>query len=167
MARPESCRFVGINRRKQQAAQVRRAKALELRLQGCTITQIAEQLQVDVSTAHRDIERQLAELSSASRERCEQLREVAHLRLEELIAALWEDRSDPAANRQIARCVEIELRLYGLLESEAQGRPTIELSELRALILERQKAAIARAAAAGITLEVPALPDRPRGNDGA
>lgn len=70
-------------------AAMKQAEALRLRTRGLTFRQIAEELQVDVATAHRYVKAALAELAAQTRSDTRELRALELARLDELLARVW------------------------------------------------------------------------------
>ena len=69
---------------------VRRHKALELKIAGHSDRTIARILDVDVSTAHRDVKNLLEELAKKHLEEAANLRSLLNLRYEELFHAYYD-----------------------------------------------------------------------------
>ena len=69
---------------------VRRHKALDLKIAGHSDRTIARILDVDVSTAHRDVENLLEELAKKHLEEAANLRSLLNLRYEELFHAYYD-----------------------------------------------------------------------------
>lgn len=69
--------------------QMRQAEALRLRTQGKTFRAIADELGVDVATAHRYVKAGLAELAEQTHDEAKHLRALELSRLDELLAKVW------------------------------------------------------------------------------
>lgn len=95
------------------AAARRAARALELRLAGATYRDIAEALDIAVSTAHADVAHALADIPRAE---ADALRALECRRLDALQAACWGPAldGDLAAVDRVLRIIDRRARLLGL-----------------------------------------------------
>lgn len=97
--------------------QQRRAKAIELRLGGCTYDQIAQQLgYYDRSHANRDVRVEIERISAEQRENALNLRDLMFARLERLVAAAWDNAlgADADAIELVRKLTADEVKLLGL-----------------------------------------------------
>lgn len=117
----------------------RRARAVELAVQGLSFAAIGEQLDCDASTAWRAVTGALREHVP---ENVEELRRLEGARLDALQVALWPQAmaGDAAAVRAVVRICERRARLFGLdapLQVEVvDDRVEEQLGELRAALTE-------------------------------
>lgn len=88
-------------------------KALELRRSGASYRNIADTLNVSMSTAHKYVQRELSEIPAADRA---QLRELEAARLDTLQAVAWDQAKagDLAAVKECRAISESRRRLFGL-----------------------------------------------------
>ena len=88
-------------------------KALELRRAGASYRNIADTLNVSMSTAHKYVQRELSEIPAADRA---QLRELEAARLDTLQAVAWDQAKagDLAAIKECRAISESRRRLFGL-----------------------------------------------------
>lgn len=88
-------------------------RALELRRNGASYRDIADKLQVSVATAHRYVQRELADVPAADRT---QLRDLEAARLDALQALAWPQAKDGdlAAIRECRAISESRRKLFGL-----------------------------------------------------
>lgn len=70
-------------------ATIKQPMALQLRVKGLTFREIAEELGVDVSTAHRYVKDGLAELAELTHDKAKHLRAMELARLDGLLAKVW------------------------------------------------------------------------------
>lgn len=111
-----------------QRVAVRRAAALQLRLQGGTYRQIADQLKADPKTqpfvsvkydhtqAWKDVQEELDRLNDENAERADRLRSLTHERLNALLTKYWPlaARGDYAALDRVLAIMDRIARLYGV-----------------------------------------------------
>lgn len=103
---------------------VRRAAALQLRLQGGTYRQIADQLKqqphvsgkYDFTQAWKDVQDELERLDAENGERAERLRRLTYEQLNALLAKYWPlaQRGDYAALDRVLAILDRIGRLYGV-----------------------------------------------------
>jgi hypothetical protein len=91
---------------------IRRHKALELKIAGHSDRAIARMLDVDVSTAHRDVKNLLEDLAKKHLEEAANLRSLLNLRYEELFHAYYD--------QAIAGDVEATKLVVGIMERVAK-----------------------------------------------
>jgi len=114
-----------LNALRHDERETRRAKAWALRLDGFTVRQIAERLNVSVGGAAQYLQESLAELRTNSHESADSWRQLQLDRLESVIAAwlpIARDPAHPEAARGAAvvvRACETQARLLGLLQTGA------------------------------------------------
>lgn len=93
-------------------------KAFDLHLAGATYRQIAESLEVSVSTAHRYIRSALDELAALRDEKAERARELADQRLDDALRRVRGSEKyregDPAAINTYVKLEESRRKLWGI-----------------------------------------------------
>lgn len=133
---------------------VRQKHAIELRLQGHTVREIAERLGITKSQAHRDVEAALKQTGDEARELAEQTRKVALEQIERGIRALKGKvaRGDPKAIMAFAKLDERRAKLLHLekVKVEHTGADGAPLAvDDRGALIERLAGLVAGAAASG------------------
>jgi hypothetical protein len=116
-------------------AAVRRAKALELRIAGMSIRDLAVELGVSSSQAHRDVQRELAALAAASQASAAELRELELARLDVEHARAVEAQAaqpDPRWTRELVRISDRRAKLLGL-DAPARVSHQVDVSEVRVI----------------------------------
>lgn len=114
--------------------EMKRAKALKLRVAGATNAQIAEELGCSYDAAKQLVARALVKYRESAVSDAAQLRAIAHERFETLIRSLWKKavvEHDVTAVREIARVVERDSKLLGYA---APQRHRVDLIHLQAQI---------------------------------
>lgn len=125
--------LVHLNAVRHVEREARRAEAWALRLEGCTVRQIAERLCVSIGVAATYLQETLSELRETSRESADSWRQLELDRLDAVIST-WlpvsRDPRHPEAARGAVICVraiEAQARLLGLLQSSmimpTEGKP--------------------------------------------
>ena len=110
----------GRGRPKGKASLVRAAKAvrvetaLELRVSGFTIDQIAERLGVSHAQAHADVSAALAQAAERTKDKAEELRELGVARCEAIVARLMDQAENPKAAAVILKAEDRRAKLLGL-----------------------------------------------------
>ena len=96
---------------------VRRHKALELKIAGHSDRAIARMLDVDVSTAHRDVKNLLEELAKKHLEEAANLRSLLNLRYEELFHAYYDQAlaGDVEATKLVVGIMERVAKINGVI----------------------------------------------------
>jgi hypothetical protein len=113
--------LVHLNALRHDERETRRAEAWALRLEGNTVRQIAEAMDISVGAAGKYLQETLAELGTESRESAESWRQIQLDRLDAVVAAwlpISRDPTQPEAARGgalVIRAVEAQSRLLGLL----------------------------------------------------
>lgn len=94
----------------------RRARALQLRKEGANFDQIAEELGMSRSAAHKTVQRAIAELATLAETEVAELRALESARLDELHQAVWPQAvaGDLPALDRVIRIMERRARLLGL-----------------------------------------------------
>jgi len=122
------------------AAKARRAKsALELRIEGLSVEQIAQRLGVAHSTVSLDLSHALGDLAEANKGKSAEFVELEVARCDELIRALWARRKDPSFAEKILKAIDRKAKLLGIdapKRSELTGKdggPLIGLGDLLAM----------------------------------
>ena len=135
----------------------RRARAIELRVQGKSTPQIAKELGCHWKTAQNIIRKALANLSEEEQEKATHLRGLTMRRLEALFRANWEkaQAGDEKAFERVMGIMKEELRLYGL----SQG-PSVQLNQLNVVNLPPEELA-RRARMVGLEVDLPQLDHDP------
>lgn len=88
--------------------------ALDLRVAGLTVDQIAERLGVSYSTAQQDISAALAKAAESTKEKTAELRELGVARCERIVAELMPQASNPKAAEVILKAEGRRAKLLGL-----------------------------------------------------
>ncbi len=91
----------------------RRKRALDLRLAGATLAEIAEAHGVSITTAHKDIRRCLSDIPKAS---ADELRKQEIARLDKLQNACWQDaiHGDLSAIDRALKVIDRRAKMLGL-----------------------------------------------------
>jgi hypothetical protein len=97
----------------------RRARALDLRIEGYYYAQIAERLRAEgfpcsIMTAHKDVQKALRRLQEYELQKAARLKTLEFARLEEQTRALWDRRSDPSIARALVAISQRRSKLAGL-----------------------------------------------------
>ena len=94
----------------------RRARALQLRKEGANFDQIAEELGMSRSAAHKTVQRAIAELATLAETEVAEIRALESARLDELQHAVWPQAvaGDLPALDRVIRIMERRARLLGL-----------------------------------------------------
>jgi hypothetical protein len=94
------------------------ARALELRIQGLTLQQIADQIGVSKARAYQYVSEGLAELNETCAVQAEELRRLTIEQLDELIAAhmVAAVKGDTKAAGVVLRALDSRAKLYGLVK---------------------------------------------------
>lgn len=105
-------------------------QALELRRDGASYRDIADRLDVSISTAHKYVQRELSDIPAAERV---QLRELEAARLDALQALAWPlaRTGDLAAIRECRAISESRRRLFGLdapQQVEMRGVESVDIA---------------------------------------
>ena len=116
-------------------ARVRQAKALELRLAGYSYRRIAQELGVNVSTAHRYVRKALQEVAERTQESAEQVLQIELQRLDELLRAVWE-RATSGDKSAIHTALRIMATRHKLLGLEAPSSVHVEHSGETAVVFK-------------------------------
>lgn len=128
----------------------RRLKAVELRKRRYSYRRIAAALNVDVSTAYRDVQAELAELRQKTQESVEELRELELAACDDVIVSMWRaaGEGDAQAARALLQASESRRRLLGLdaptkiAPTDPTGRErytSMTIEELEALVRAREQ----------------------------
>lgn len=96
------------------AKAARTATALELRVAGLTIDQIAERLGVSHAQAHADVSSALAKAAERTKDKAEELRELGVARCEAIVARLMGHADNPKAAAVILKAEDRRAKLLGL-----------------------------------------------------
>jgi len=97
--------------------ELRRLRAVELRIAGYTFKQIAAALSCGVDTAYEDYRAEMAHIAAAKTELAEDALRLELQRLDTLQAAWWTTAlsgTDPHAARVVLKCLDQRARLLGL-----------------------------------------------------
>ncbi len=125
---------------------VRRHKALELKIAGHSDRSIARILDVDVSTAHRDVKNVLEALGREHAEEAANLRSLLNIRYEELFHAYYDQAiaGDVEATKIVVRIMERVAKINGVIPKE----PLITIDQ-RAINLTQGEVTFSIEAASG------------------
>ncbi len=97
------------------AAKTKRLQtALDLRVTGMSMEQIAERLGVDVSTVSRDLSAALGTLAAAVKGKALELVQLEVSRCDEIIRSLWPKRSTPTVAEKLVKVIDRKAKLLGL-----------------------------------------------------
>ncbi len=109
----------------------RRAQVLQLRRQGKTYTQIAQQLGISRTRAHQLVWKEMRRLSEQKDHDVQAMREEAEARLRRLMEAAWEKAlgGDLPAIEAVARLQDRLNKLHGL-EAPAKQEVTSKIEKL-------------------------------------
>ncbi|WP_280195836.1 sigma factor-like helix-turn-helix DNA-binding protein [Nocardia farcinica] len=110
--------------------QMRRKKALELRLAGKSQTEIAEEMGLHKSTISAYIQHALA---NVTRERAEEYLAVELGRLDAMHSVIWPQIVSPANDEQRARQTWLIDRALAIMDQRAKLTGTYKAAELRAI----------------------------------
>jgi hypothetical protein len=96
------------------------ARALELRIQGLTLQQIADQIGVSKARAYQYVSEGLAELNATCVVHAEELRRLTTEQLDQLLAAHMPKAlaGDTEAAGVVIRCLDSRTKLFGLVQSQ-------------------------------------------------
>lgn len=127
----------------------RRARALELRIQGKSTPDIAKELQIHWQTAQKIIRKALANLSEQEQEYAEHIRGLTQRRLESLLKAHWDkaQAGDEKATQIVLSVIDRELRLFGL-----EKGPSVQLNQVNLVNLPPEEL-VRRARMVGLELD--------------
>jgi predicted trehalose synthase len=128
----------------------RRSQAVQLRIQGHTFREIAQQLGVSLGQVHSDVSTALAETRDRTADDCFLLRTIEHERLE----GVWQRLAMEAENctdiHQLVKLTtamhrnsELRQRLHGLEQSKqdlAEDKLAVHVDELVGLLVGRMSA---------------------------
>lgn len=97
-------------------AQLLRRNVVELRMSGATITQICERLSIGRATAHRHLEKAMADVQTEIEGPAQQIRRMHYARLERLLLGAWGNaiKGDNQAIDRVIRVLERQSKLLGL-----------------------------------------------------
>ena len=125
---------------------VRRHKALELKIAGHSDRAIARMLDVDVSTAHRDVKNVLEAMAREHAEEAANLRALLNIRYEELFHAYYDQAvgGDVEATKIVVGIMERVAKINGVIPKE----PLITIDQ-RAIHLTQGEVTFSIEAASG------------------
>lgn len=98
------------------SAQATRRQVIELRMAGATISQICERLGIGRATAHRHIEKAMADVQAEMEGPAIAVKRMQYARLERLLQGAWGNaaKGDYAAIDRIIKILERQAKLLGL-----------------------------------------------------
>lgn len=93
-----------------------RRQVVELRMSGATITQICERLSIGRATAHRHIEKAMADVQAEIAGPAEHIKRMHYARLERLLLGAWGNgiKGDNPSIDRIIKILERQAKLLGL-----------------------------------------------------
>jgi hypothetical protein len=138
-------------------AQNGREKALQLRITGATYKQIAEKLNLSLSTVHGYVVDALDDLRERNSTLAQRVQDLDMIRLDTLLRGLWPKRKDPQVANTILRVLDQRAKLagaYPVVRWEGSGAgggivPTSGDLDLRKLSMDQLRQLEAIVIAAG------------------
>jgi hypothetical protein len=102
------------------ASATKRNQALELRIQGLTLSAIGEKLGISKSRAYQYVSEGLAKLNQVAVVEAEQLRRLTSEQLDQLLAAHMPKAlaGDTKAAGVVLRCLDSRIKLFALVQSQ-------------------------------------------------
>lgn len=125
-----------------EASVLRREQALALRIRGLSFRQIGKITGTSHVTAYFDVEHALEEQRAINRAKAEQLVELEIRRLDDMVDALWDQRTSPDASRTLLKINERRSRLLGLdkpIEVETTDKTPLRDASDEELLARYQK----------------------------
>jgi DNA-binding CsgD family transcriptional regulator len=116
-------------------AKQRQIQACELRMQGLSYSKIAKIMGVPLNTAYFAAQRALKELNEKSSEAAEEYRTLTAMRLDALLAAIWDDAigGDTTKIETALKILKQQSALFGLDAPKRIDLQTTQLVELLAI----------------------------------
>lgn len=96
------------------AATINKRRAVELRIGGANLLEIARAVGVSKTSAHRYLKEALAELKALTAEAAEEVRDLDLERMDGIWRELWPKRADPRVADTLIRLLERRAKLLGL-----------------------------------------------------